>query len=195
MPWQPHACCPVCAATSFASAVCGTCLKAPPAFDATIAVMQYQYPLNVLLHAYKYGEQLPLATLLGGLLADKVAHVTTPDILLAMPLHPERLKERGFNQAVELARVIARRKQVSLALDVCRRVRVTLPQGGLPLAERTKNLRAAFACDADVSGKRIAIVDDVMTSGASLNELAKTLKKSGAVEVSCWVVARTQTDH
>jgi ComF family protein len=114
-----------------------------------------------------------------------------PDLLLPMPLHPARLKERGFNQALELARILAPQCRLPLDRDACRRIRDTPPQATLPLKARRKNLRGAFnASTEQVCSKRIGIVDDVMTSGSSLNELAATLKKAGAVEVECWVMAR-----
>jgi len=194
LPWQPEAVCSVCAMPSPAAATCGACLKSPPAFDATLAALQYRFPLTALLQAYKYGERLQLTGLFGQLLAEKVRYAPAPDMVLAMPLHPSRLKERGFNQAAELARVVAKCLHLPLVLNACSRTRATPPQASLPLKDRAKNLRGAFACTPVVTGKRVAVVDDVMTSGASLNELAKTLKKSGAREVYCWVVARTLAD-
>jgi len=191
LPWHPEEACPVCALPTTSAAVCGACLKSPPAFAATTAALSYQFPVNAMLQAYKYGDRLALAPLFGQLLADRVAATPMPDIVTCMPLHADRLRERGFNQAAELARVVAKRLHLPLALDACAKVRATTPQTGLPLAERGKNLRGAFASTGNIAGKRISVVDDVMTSGASLNELARTLRKAGAAEVNCWVVART----
>jgi ComF family protein len=112
---------------------------------------------------------------------------------VALPLHPARLRERGFNQSLLLARRISRRLDIPLLADVCERVRNTPPQSSLPWKERDKNMRQAFACKPgiDVRGKHVAVVDDVMTTGASIGELARALKQAGASEVSAWVVART----
>jgi len=114
-----------------------------------------------------------------------------PDYIIAMPLHRSRLRERGFNQSMELARRAARNLKIPLLLHACQRVRDTPPQSALKWKERGRNMRKAFTCTQDFSGKHIAVVDDVMTSGASLNEVASALRRAGAAEVSAWVIART----
>ena len=110
-----------------------------------------------------------------------------------MPMHSQRLKERGFNQAIVIAKALNKIFMIKKGLDYKSVVRHKLapPQASLPLKERVKNIQGAFKVEGDLTGKAIAIVDDVMTSGASLNELAKTLKKAGAARVECWVIART----
>ena len=191
LPWQPDRCCPQCGLPEPGGEVCGACLKHPPAFDATVAVLSYRFPVDALLRRYKYHGLLPVADLLGGLLAQRAAGVSRPQMLIPMPLHPARLRERGFNQAVEIARGAAARLAIPLALQICRRTRSTPPQAGLKLRVRIKNLRGAFDCQADLSGKHVALVDDIMTSGASLDELARAARKAGAARVECWVIART----
>lgn len=113
------------------------------------------------------------------------------DLIIPMPMHNARLKERGFNQALELARIISKNRQIKLDYTASKRIRLTPPQASLPLKERIKNIRGVFSCQQNLQGLNIAIVDDVMTTGASLNELAKTLKEAGAAHVECWVIART----
>lgn len=110
---------------------------------------------------------------------------------MPMPLHPGRLRERGFNQSLEIAKKISRWLDIPLSADACQRTRDTPSQAGLKWKERRRNVRGAFACDQDLSGKRIAVLDDVMTTGATLNEISRILKERGASEVSAWVVART----
>jgi ComF family protein len=183
--------CPVCAMPSPQAEICGACISHPPHFDATLAALIYAFPVDSLLRSLKYQEQLAIAELTGDLLAQCVGGRSSVDLLVPMPLHPQRLRERGFNQAVEIARVVAHRTGIALAADATIRVRATQPQAALPLASRRKNIRGAFACTQDFSGKRVALLDDVMTSGASLNELAGTLKAAGAAHVECWVAART----
>ncbi|MEQ1661874.1 MAG: phosphoribosyltransferase family protein [Thiobacillus sp.] len=107
-----------------------------------------------------------------------------------MPLHPTRIRERGFNHATEIARVVAHALHLPLDTRNCQRTRDTPPQIGLKYDARRRNLRDAFVCTPSVRNKHIALIDDVMTTGSSLNELAATLKRAGAREVSCWVVAR-----
>jgi ComF family protein len=151
----------------------------------------YDFPVASMIQAFKYGHRLEVGSALSEIWLDQVLPGPLPDLLVPMPLHPARLKERGFNQALELARTIATEYPLLLDRDACRRIRDTPPQTALPLKARRKNLRGAFTARTEqVAGKRIAIVDDVMTSGSSLNELAGTLKKAGAVEVECWVMAR-----
>ncbi len=108
-----------------------------------------------------------------------------------MPLGPARLGERGFNQALELARVASRLTNTPLTANACRRAHDRPPQAMLPWRERAKNIRGAFVYNADLSGLRVAVVDDVMTTGATLNELARNLRKAGAAEIRGWMVART----
>lgn len=193
LPHIAHAC-PRCAAPS-AKQVCGECLRHPPAFDRTRAALAYAFPTDKLIQALKYGGQLALAKLLGELLAEALADQARPEIILPMPLHPARLKMRGFNQALEIAKVISKRFDIPLAPGLAQRVVDTTPQASLPIDARHTNVKGAFACDQDLRGQRIAVVDDVMTSGATLNELAKILKRAGAAQVDVWVVARALTRH
>lgn len=183
--------CPVCAMPSPHAEICGACIKHPPHFDSTLAVFAYAFPIDALLRTLKYQGQLAIAELAGEFLAQRVGGGPPVDLIIPMPLHALRLKQRGFNQATEIARIVSRRNGIPMAADAALRVRATEPQAGLPMAKRSKNIRGAFACTQDMTGKRIALLDDVMTSGASLNELAKALKAAGAIRVECWVAART----
>ncbi len=187
--------CPICALPTHAGEVCGQCLKQPPHFDHTVAAFSYRFPVNQLIKALKFHERLILVNFLADELAPHIA--ARADCIIAMPLHPSRLRERGFNQSQLLAARIAKRLNIPLLTDVCQRVRDTPPQSSLPWKERDKNMRHAFAVSpgAPVRGKHIAIVDDVMTTGASMGELARALKQAGANEVSAWVVARTLPHH
>ena len=203
LPWHPNTSCLQCglasSGTGLNTVVCGSCLNNPPDFDATKAVFLYAYPVDAMMQRYKYGSLLNLGDTFGEFLAEKTAlgalnnnHV---DLIIPMPMHPQRLKERGFNQALEIAKVLCKNYKEKLDYKSITRQTLTPPQASLPLKERVKNIKDAFKVNADkldkFQGKRIAIVDDVMTTGASLNELAKTLKKAGASHVECWVIART----
>ncbi len=191
LPRLTEAHCPVCALPTSAGEICGQCLQHPPPFEHTVAAFRYEFPLDKLVQALKFRERLVLVNYLGDAVAKQVH--SKPDRLVALPLHPARLRERGFNQSLLLARRISRRLDIPLLADACERVRNTPPQSLLPWKERDKNMRQAFVCkpEADVRGKHVAIVDDVMTTGASIGELARALKQAGASEVSAWVVART----
>jgi ComF family protein len=192
LPALPAARCPVCALPTPGGVPCGTCLKSPPAFDATIAVWRYAFPLDKLVQALKYQHRLALA----GLFARAMLDGARPagDVLIPLPLSPMRLKERGFNQSVEIARPLARALGIQVNLHDCMRTRETAPQASLPWKERRRNIRNAFECRTDFAGRSIIVVDDVMTTGATLDEFARTLKRHGAARVSNWTVARALRD-
>ena len=191
LPWHTQAHCPQCATPTPNSQVCGACLKHPPAFDRTVAALAYTFPLDRLIPRLKYNGRLAVAPALGGCLAQVVASHPQPDRLIAMPLHATRIRERGFNHATEIAREVSKQLGVLLDATSCQRIRDTPPQQGLKHDARRRNVRGAFTCSGKIEGQHIALVDDVMTTGTSLDELAATLKRAGAREVTCWVVART----
>jgi len=183
--------CPVCVLPTPGGEVCGHCLAHPPLFTRTTAVFGYAFPLDKLIQGMKYGEQLALAHAFAKKLLQYIDRNNLPECLIAMPLHPAKLRERGFNQSLLLARTIARELKLELLTDACRRVRDTPPQSALPWKERKKNVRNAFCCDMDLSGKSVALIDDVLTSGASLNALSGAVLERGAREITAWVIART----
>ena len=181
--------CPQCALPSRAGAVCGSCLDRPPHYDRTLALWRYEFPCDRLVQALKYRARLALS----GFFARSLASRPLPevDLIVPMPLHPKRLAERGFNQALEIARGLARRLGRPIEPRGALRVKDTPPQTRLPYEERAKNVRGAFLCKLDLSGASVAVVDDVMTTGATLNELARALKRAGATRVENFVIART----
>ncbi len=187
---SPH-CCPQCALPTPGGEVCGACLKHPPAFDRTLAVFSYAFPLDTLVQQCKYAGATSLTAFFAERMAQRAAAEHKLDLLLPMPLHPARLAQRGFNQAAEIARRLSPQVGISWLADACQRVRNTPSQAGLDLKSRQSNLRGAFACSMDLAGKRVALIDDVMTSGSSLNELSRVVRKAGAAEIQTWVLART----
>jgi ComF family protein len=189
LPWLPAASCPQCALPTHQGRICGACLSDPPRFDAVAAAFIYDWPLAPLIHDYKYAGNLALARFFANALTARI--IATADLIVPMPLAPARLRERGFNQALEIARDVSRATGIRLATDACRRVLDSAPQATLPWQERAKNIRGAFVCDMDMSGLRVAVIDDVLTTGATLNELARNLRKRGAIGIQGWVVART----
>lgn len=179
--------CPRCALPTPGGAVCGRCLSSSPHYDATRAALAYEFPADALVHSLKFRGELALAPLLASLLADRT-RADDVDQVVPVPLSPKRLRERGYNQSVEIARHL---RKGLLDVGLCERSRDVRPQIELPYDERQSNVRGAFRCTRALVGARIAVVDDVMTTGATLNELARTLKAAGAVHVVNWVVART----
>lgn len=183
--------CPVCALPTQGGEVCGACLSSPPQFDATLAVYVYAYPVDRLIQALKYRHRLALSTWFGRELACLAAALAGPALVLPMPLHRRRLAERGFNQALELARPIGRLPGLELTPTLAERASNAVPQASLPWKERRRNIRGAFMCRQDLTGRHVVVVDDVMTTGATLDELAGCLKRRGAARVSNLVLART----
>jgi ComF family protein len=189
--------CPICALPAPGGAVCGRCLAHPPPFDATTSAYAYAFPVDHLVQAFKYQGRLALA----GWCADAIVAsraqcaAPIPAHVVAMPLAAERQRERGFNQAAEIARAVVARMGATLIDTGIRRIRATAPQAALPWEERTTNIRGAFECAVDFAGMDVAVVDDVMTTGATLAEFARTIKAAGAARVENWVVARTPPPH
>ncbi len=176
---------------------CGRCLSDPPAFDDSTILTDYAPPVDTLIHDLKFRARLPLARAFGHLLlrtaSSGTVDLSRADLLLPVPLSSARLEQRGFNQAVEIARPLAQAWRLPLATEVCVRLRDTPAQTGLPLSQRRVNMRGAFAVRhrAAIDGRHVVVIDDVMTTGHTLNELAACLKRHGAACVSNLVVART----
>jgi ComF family protein len=191
------ACCPVCALPSEDGARCGACLAHPPPWSRTTAALVYAFPVDRLLQQLKYGGRLALADWAGETLASAVRPSFTsrvpsdrPDRIVALPLATARQRERGFNQAREIAARVA--DAIALPLhSPLGRIAGAKPQAALAWKDRANNVRGAFRVDKDVRGGRIALIDDVMTTGATLAEAARVLIGAGAADVECWVVART----
>ena len=177
---------------------CGRCQQDPPAAIATIALWRYAYPVDRLIQRYKYGAQLALAQFFANEMVRAIdargdpATVDMVDLVVPVPLAPLRLRERGFNQSAEVARRVARQIGVDYDARALERSRDTAAQAALELRDRSRNVRGAFSANAAVIGRHIALVDDVMTSGATLEELGQTALRSGALSVRNWVIARAE---
>ncbi len=191
------AACAICALPSPGGAICGACLAHPPPYAAAIAPLVYAFPVDRLLQRLKYGGRLVLADWAAATLAAAIATALArrakdawPDRIVALPLAASRQRERGFNQAQEIASRIAPATALPLATPLAR-IAGGPPQASLSWAQRARNVRGAFAVEGEVRGARIALVDDVMTTGATLAEAARALRGAGAARVECWVVART----
>lgn len=175
---------------------CGDCLRSPPAFDRTVAAVDYAPPLDQLVLALKFGNRLELAPLLADMLAEAVCDQCPddlPSLLIAVPLGPRRLVERGFNQALEIAKPLAHKLSIRLEPRLASRERETGAQSKLHPDERRSNVASAFGVrdSAGLAGLHVGVVDDVMTTGETLNALAAVLKRAGAARVTNLVFART----
>jgi ComF family protein len=193
---EAEPCCPCCALPlpdGAQSLPCGRCTAHPPPFAQTLALFRYADPVDGLIQRLKFGGQLPVARLFGELLAARLAAagLATPDAIVPVPLHPQRLRERGFNQALELARPLARRTGALLLPQAVVRTRATPAQSGLPLRARRANLRGAFAARLPAPVRHVVLLDDVVTSGATVDAVARQLVTAGCGTVTVVCVART----
>jgi ComF family protein len=188
--------CKVCAEPLPAPAamlVCGACLRRPPPFQRGFAPFMYGYPLDHLIRGLKFRGELACGRVLGELFAQRLLHLrdgTLPELIIPVPLAPRRYRERGYNQAVELALPIAKRSGISLRTDLVVRQRETVEQTALNQKERRKNVRRAFALTAALPAHHIAILDDVVTTGSTVREIAKVLRRAGASRVEIWAIAK-----
>jgi len=175
-----------------AGAICGPCHQRPPPFASSHIPFRYAAPLDYLLQQLKFHQRLYLAALLGDLLAEGLAgrEGALPECLLPVPLSPGRLRERGYNQSQELARVVSRRLAIPLEGGLCERQRETAPQTALDGKARRRNLRGAFRVQGDSLPRHVAIIDDVVTTGTTVGELARTLRRAGVDRVEVWACAR-----
>lgn len=194
LPRLRDACCHQCGLplpAGVVSPVCGQCQQYPPAYDRVVGALAYTSPVAELVTGLKFHQRIQLARLLGELLAARVQsmghHVQA---ILPVPLHPRRVTERGYNQALEIARPLARILDLPVLTDAVSRHRHTAAQSAQPPGRRQGNIRGAFALNAAPPVHRLALVDDVMTSGHTVNEVAGLLRRAGVEHIEVWCVAR-----
>jgi len=190
LPWNVDACGRCALPLPPGEALCGGCLRQPPPLQATHAALRYDFPADQLLPRLKFHDDLAAGRLLAQLMAQAFAGCERPQALVPVPLHRQRLRGRGYDQALELARPLARALRLPLHVTALRRERATRPQSRLDAAARQRNLRGAFACDAGRLPAHVALVDDVMTTGATLHAAARALHRAGVARVDAWVCAR-----
>ncbi|AKH20690.1 ComF family protein [Sedimenticola thiotaurini] len=172
--------------------LCGSCQQQPPAVDRSWIPFLYAAPVDRLISQFKFSERLPQGRLLSRLLAEYLTQrIDRPDLLIPVPLHPDRLRQRGYNQALELARPLGRRFGIPLDHRSCQRTLKTRPQHALKRRQRESNIRGAFRVVRPLTVRHVALVDDVVTTGNTVNELARQLKQAGVARVDVWALART----
>ncbi|MGD8206804.1 MAG: ComF family protein [Thiohalocapsa sp.] len=173
--------------------LCGRCTRHPPPFERCRAAYRYADPLPTLVAAIKFHGRMNQVRLLGALLADRLrsSGADLPDVIVPVPLHRQRLRRRGYNQSLELARVVGRSLRVPVANGWCERTRATAPQAELDQPARLKNLRGAFRATDAARDRHVAVLDDVVTTGSTVAEVARALRRVGCRRIDVWAVART----
>jgi ComF family protein len=197
LPWNRLACrrCAlplVVGANGATPELCGHCIGAPPPVTRALSPLIYRYPADQLILQLKFAHRLASGRVLGELLSEYIAAAgePLPEMVVPVPLHRQRLRKRGFNQATELARAVTRRLNLPLVTNLCQRTRATGVQSTLAAEARRRNVRGAFAVKRPLAARHIAIVDDVVTTASTVHALARVLQAAGATRVDVWSAAR-----
>lgn len=176
--------------------ICGICLSQTPSFDYTVTPFLYAQPVDYLIQQFKFSGQLVAGYALAKLMLKIIKPLThgRPQAIMPVPLHAKKLKSRGYNQAQELAYPIAKALAIDIDLTSCTRIKDTQSQSRLAKTERIINMQNAFALKSPISAEHVVLIDDIMTTGNTLNELAKQLKHAGVKKVGVWACARAILD-
>ena len=194
LPWLHNACvqCALPLADDLnGSLFCGRCLKKKPYFDESLSLFSFESEIIRLVHQLKFHDNLAAARLFGNLIAEfMVKKSDKPDCLLPVPLYKKRLRQRGFNQSIEISRALGKAWDIPMENNGVKRLRETQSQTGLDAKQRRRNIRNAFEIVDSINYEHVAIVDDVVTTGSTVNELARILKRKGVKRVSVYSIAR-----
>lgn len=190
LPWQGPACLQ-CALPLPQAGLCGNCMQHPPPLDETRAAFDYAFPLDRLLPRLKFHGDFAAGRVLAQAMAERCALLPRPDAIVPIPLHRARLRQRGYDQALELAKPVAHALHLPLLAKALQRRKTTTAQSRLDAAARQRNLRDAFVvANSAALPAHVVLVDDVMTTGATLHAAARALRKAGVQRVDAWVCAR-----
>ncbi|MBL1320639.1 MAG: ComF family protein [Methylophaga sp.] len=195
LPLLGHAC-PRCASPLQQTMLCGHCLNKPPEQDASFSLFRYRSPIDRLIVDLKYHDTLVLSQFFATQMAEQLKKRPLPQLLIPIPLHPRRLRERGYNQSLELAKQLSKQLNIPVRHDILMRIKDTPPQASLPFAERKNNMKKAFQINNTNIPNHIALIDDVLTTGHTVNFAAKVLHEMGVKTIEVWTIARTiKNDH
>ncbi len=178
------------------SPVCGKCIQQPPSYDVLLSPFEYQFPLDTFITELKFRSKLYRAHTLGKLFSQYLQSKATPlpECIIPVPLHPKRLRQRGFNQSLEIARVVSKSLNIPIDKTYCKRNKNTLPQSDLNADERYQNIKNAFQIKQQRHYKHVAIFDDVVTTGHTVEALAALLRQQGIDIIQVWSVTRVQVN-
>ncbi len=183
--------CPRCASPLQQTALCGHCLNKPPEQDASFSLFRYHSPIDRLIVDLKYHDTLALSRFFAAQMAGQLKERALPQLLIPIPLHPRRLRQRGYNQSLELAKQLSKQLTIPVRHDILMRIKDTPPQASLPFSERKNNMKEAFQINSTDIPAHIALIDDVLTTGHTVNVAAKILRKIGVQNIEVWTIART----
>ena len=190
-----HNSCPRCALPLSQSLICGSCLHHPPEQDASFSLFEYKTPIDRLIADFKYHDKLFLSRLFAEQMARKLTNKPLPQLLIPIPLHPRRLRQRGYNQSLELAKILSKQLSIPFCSKSLNRIKDSQPQTSLPYKERAKNIQRAFKVVNTMLPTHIALIDDVLTTGHTANVAAKALRRAGVITIEVWTIARTIRHH
>jgi len=197
LPWNDKAC-PRCGKgiTSIDQSLCGICLSHPPPYHGCIAAFRYQAPISDWISGMKFHDKWHYSQILGKLFAKTLQRTLEkkdyPELIIPVPLHQKRLRKRGFNQALEIAKPIAKLLNIPIDIKSIQRIKNTQPQSELSAKDRCSNIRNAFKINTKIKASHIAIVDDVITTGNTINEFTNIVKKNGVQRIDVWACSRRQ---
>ncbi|MEM7358537.1 MAG: ComF family protein [Pseudomonadota bacterium] len=193
LPFQPHSCTRCGQALNAEQDYCGRCIQSPVPFDLCFYPFRYESPISDAIHRFKYGDRPQLAKPLGTVLASEIREhgLPLPEILLPVPMHVSRLRKRGFNQSLQLCKQVATELSIPYSNGVLEKSRATPAQVGLSLRERRASIRDSFRISRNFTKKSVAVIDDVITTGSTVEEIAKILKRNGVNYVYIWGLAHT----
>jgi ComF family protein len=170
--------------------LCGRCIRKLPEFDYAHSLFRYEDDIIRLVHQLKFSEKITYARSIGEILQSKLNPADMPECLLPVPLHASRLRQRGFNQSIEISRIISKKLELPIEYNAVVRQRSTSSQTGLNAQQRRKNIKGAFSLCCKINYKHVLIIDDVMTTGSTVNELARLLKRNNVERVGVLSIAR-----
>jgi ComF family protein len=184
-------CCTRCATPLSLTSTCGHCLNHPPEQNLSTSLFAYQNPIDRLIADFKYHDKLYLTELFADLMFEQLKNKPLPQLLIPIPLHRRRLRQRGYNQALELAKILSRKLNIPIGKNILIRSRDTAPQASLPYDQRKHNMRRAFKLNDAVLPNHIVLIDDVLTTGHTVNAAAKLFRQEGVTTIELWTIART----
>ena len=174
------------------SPVCGHCLTKPPSYDVLLSPFEYHFPLDKLITELKFRQKLYHAHTLGHLFSQYIQSKATPlpECIIPVPLHPKRLQQRGYNQSLEIARVVSKKLKIPIDRKLCERIKNTDPQSGLDAKSRQQNIKNAFKVKRHHHYNHVAILDDVVTTGYTVEAVAEMLRQQNIKVIQVWSIAR-----